>query len=765
MKKRNLFTFLLCIILAFCTGLFAACGGCNGCGGEITALTVPEVTVDGGGTARWSTVENASGYAFKIDGGEEKSTSFTSVILSDGQSVSVKAVGDGKLYVDSEWSVPVKYTAAVKPPVDPDNPTGPDRPTGPDNPDQPTVPDNPTDPDEPDKPAEPVVLGAPALTVLRDGSASWAAVAGASGYAYKLNGGEEVTASERKLTLSDGDTVAVRAIGDGEKYLDGPAASITYTAPKNAFDAPVNLTAKIEGTNKGTVVLKWDAVLGARGYAYAINGDEARAVKVYEDTVTVDLSAQPAAAWSFKVMTLDDGDRVAADGNYGNRYNASGYCDEVEFRVPRGDEKVYSVTEIMTVMNYFGGSFPTDEFCVKGTVEYNTATDIILTEQYKSFTLAGADVSADFGVLYEDALADCTVTAKGRLTAEGLADCTVSLQLETEAERYALATAFLNGMQELAEGAEHTKGFAVPVKLYGVSVTWFSDNEGLLSVGDDGAATVTRPAISEEDGVVILSAILTVGEDIYDDELECLLSVPAKTYVYLDAPKISINPNTGVATWTAVENAFSYNYELKNEYGVPYAWEKCETPLSITLEKYYTLRVQAVGNGEEYIDSDWAEKKYNYHPETTDPEGTPLVFNFSGAIRNANEVVNPKPIFDKACASSSSFLSVSTSNLYLGCTVNTAALFGDGFIRVGTAGQNGTIKLTFSSRVNGVKIKCRTWNKDGGDKVSVNGSAEQNAAKNDWGVLTFNFGHAADAVEIVTNKRVFILEITVYLEN
>ena len=75
-----------------------------GAGGDIVAVGVSE-----DGVATWNAVEGASGYAYKIDDGAEIRTNETSVTLENGQSVRVKAVGDGKEYSDSAYSSVVKY--------------------------------------------------------------------------------------------------------------------------------------------------------------------------------------------------------------------------------------------------------------------------------------------------------------------------------------------------------------------------------------------------------------------------------------------------------------------------------------------------------------------------------------------------------------------------------------------------------------------------------------------------------------------------------
>ena len=84
---------------------------------EPTVLSAPVVIVDENGLASWEAVENASGYIYVINDGEEQTTTELSVQLEDGQSIKVKAVGDGTNYTDSDYSTVVTYTAPTEPEV------------------------------------------------------------------------------------------------------------------------------------------------------------------------------------------------------------------------------------------------------------------------------------------------------------------------------------------------------------------------------------------------------------------------------------------------------------------------------------------------------------------------------------------------------------------------------------------------------------------------------------------------------------------------
>lgn len=72
-------------------------------------LDTPIVTVSADGLASWNKVKNATGYAYKISGKEEIVTYELSVQLNEGDSFIVKAIGNGKEYLDSEYSKEVIY--------------------------------------------------------------------------------------------------------------------------------------------------------------------------------------------------------------------------------------------------------------------------------------------------------------------------------------------------------------------------------------------------------------------------------------------------------------------------------------------------------------------------------------------------------------------------------------------------------------------------------------------------------------------------------
>ncbi len=120
MQKRILIAVLLLLVMTLLVGCG---GGTNGTTApEATTnpsatttvaphLQIPTVSVSEDGLASWNAVENAANYRYTINGGEPKSTTKTSVQLSDGESISVMAVSGSNAFKNSAYSTPVTYTA------------------------------------------------------------------------------------------------------------------------------------------------------------------------------------------------------------------------------------------------------------------------------------------------------------------------------------------------------------------------------------------------------------------------------------------------------------------------------------------------------------------------------------------------------------------------------------------------------------------------------------------------------------------------------
>lgn len=91
--------------------------------GTTIKLSTPTLTISTTGLASWTSVANASGYAYSLNGANAVNTSGLSLQLTEGQSIKVKAVGNGTTYTDSDYSTVKTYTATpTEPEPDPDEP-------------------------------------------------------------------------------------------------------------------------------------------------------------------------------------------------------------------------------------------------------------------------------------------------------------------------------------------------------------------------------------------------------------------------------------------------------------------------------------------------------------------------------------------------------------------------------------------------------------------------------------------------------------------
>ncbi len=182
-------------------------------------LSAPVVTLNEN-VASWTEIDGATAYVYKINGGAEQTANGLSVTLTPGQSVVVKAVGDGATTSDSDWSNAVTYSLIPQ-------------------------------------------LTAPVVT-LNGNVASWAAVNGAVSYTYSINGNEQTT-TELSVTLQVGESLKVKANGNNSTTSDSNWSNVV-TLSANKLAAPV---VTIDG-----YVASWTAVDGASSYVYKLNGNE-----------------------------------------------------------------------------------------------------------------------------------------------------------------------------------------------------------------------------------------------------------------------------------------------------------------------------------------------------------------------------------------------------------------------------------------------------------------------------------------------------------
>lgn len=106
--KFCVFVFIVSVLAVF----FGSCAQ------KATKLSSPVLQINKNGTITWQKTDNAVGYAYVVDGGEEKFTTDTQIRIAEGESVTVKAVGDGKNYLDSDFSEAVIRLKSVKPTIE-----------------------------------------------------------------------------------------------------------------------------------------------------------------------------------------------------------------------------------------------------------------------------------------------------------------------------------------------------------------------------------------------------------------------------------------------------------------------------------------------------------------------------------------------------------------------------------------------------------------------------------------------------------------------
>ena len=200
MKKRVFSLFLA--LFTMLSGILAMTACSNNIPSAPEKLTAPTVSLRDN-VAIWESDPQAEKFEISLDGNlSYVENTVTEKILTDGQTIKIRAVGDGINYSTSEWSNSITYT---------ESPAFP----------------------------EPTKLEAPTVTVSDTGLAGWTAVENAISYVYKINGGAETPTTATSVQLTDGQSIVVKAVGDGENYTDSDySASKTFstgtTTPTNA---------------------------------------------------------------------------------------------------------------------------------------------------------------------------------------------------------------------------------------------------------------------------------------------------------------------------------------------------------------------------------------------------------------------------------------------------------------------------------------------------------------------------------------------------
>ncbi len=182
---------------------------------------------------------------------------------------------------------------------------------------------------------EPTPLDTPIVTVNENGLASWQAVAYASSYLYKIDGGEEVATTDVSVLLQANQRIEVKAIPGNKQLFE----ESQYSQPQVYF---VQLTlAQPDLTIDSEGFARWEQIPNAVNYTYVIDNGE--------EQTTTELFVQ-----------LQDGQKICvrADGDdyqYANsQWSATLKCQlgtNVHIHVDQDENKKCDICQIDTVVN------------------------------------------------------------------------------------------------------------------------------------------------------------------------------------------------------------------------------------------------------------------------------------------------------------------------------------------------------------------------------------------------------------------------------
>ena len=354
-KKLSTLSFVVLVTLLIFSGLIA----CNNSTSP-QKLTTPIVTLNDN-VATWEANTNADRFEISLDGTlSYVENSMTSKTLNNGQTFKIRAVGDGVNYSTSDWSNSVTYTVQTQNP-------------------------------------QATKLGTPTVTISGSGLASWNAVPNANGYVYKINNGNETSISVTQIQLTDGQSITVKAVGDGINYLDSDfSTSKTYTegqvVPTNAptylgILASNNEPTKADGIPDELISNPTRLSLAsARTYRdfntalkeYFENGDN-RFDENYPTESNYDIYSRAGETVYIQIwLNNPEQHSIISLKLNGTKYQVGGglssffiekdnehyNCLYVTLTIPSGSyvEKEYTVTDIEYIANTFINADGTDEF-------------------------------------------------------------------------------------------------------------------------------------------------------------------------------------------------------------------------------------------------------------------------------------------------------------------------------------------------------------------------------------------------------------------
>ncbi|MBE7084616.1 MAG: hypothetical protein E7368_01010 [Clostridiales bacterium] len=569
MKGKKLAKILLLVGVASCLSFATmACGedGNGGAGGGTNVENTPTklgkvvLSVDENGLATWEAVEGATEYEYTLDGGATfVRTTKCAVQLEEGQKIKVRTAGDGVNTRHGNWSEELGFGES----------------SGGGNEDDPN-----------EGGGEVTSLETPVVTIDHTtGIASWEAVEGATEYVYAFVYGTNIqpagSTTETSIKIPDiyGEIAVFAKNGDVESGWSVKKTwdKTQYNPGGNEQEKPALSNVVVSITDN---IARWDAVANASGYIYSYDGG----TTTFETTKTVlsldyNQSLQVKAkgnatyadseAWS-NVVKNDTCDVLhrceqVNFGTTGELFNAGG-TDATHSTVFKSTENVI-VGDYSVRVEAGNGTWIVPYLKVNGVEGENRITGVkpirehMEKYEYLQVEIYNANDKDTALYMYETTTNPPVFTLKPGWN-------TVKLNRELVLSRIDMA-------DENADYQEET-GMVAP--------RW-----GLRQLDEWGGFY-----------------FYTTGTVYFDNFIGVYDKSPAEK---LPAPQLTVNGNN--VSWTANANASKYVYRLEVD-GEDYHLEKRAEGNPITLTKSGKLYVKAVGDGANYLSSDYAVIDFTY---------------------------------------------------------------------------------------------------------------------------------------------------------
>lgn len=596
---RNKFRlFILIIFILIIIGSLSACR-------KAEQLETPAGLSIDGNTLSWDAVPNALKYSIRIQDAEYISNVNSYHIIVDDYNeyaVSVKAIGDGKNFIDSEYSEIIIYKKAEEP-----------------------------------KPQELPRLSAPSGIKVSEGFMTWNAVINAVGYRVRIIDPDNKTITEdvtaRHFTLIgniDGlYSISVMALANTQTHrhsLYSPPSTYRISGGKIHL---YTLRAPSQVTFSGGR-LRWSNVANASGYV--INIDGADVYTISEGSInSYDLGLTDAGRHAVKVKTLGDG----------VNYNDSDYSVSISFPL--------AITTPPRDLKLVNGVLTWEENPdAAGYLVLHNNINVSELIEGESFQL-----SFDTPDFHIEGLNTLRVKAVGDNIY--YTDSPYSMEIGYMVKDNQPVPIPLPSPKNLTIN----DGFLewTPVDL-AISYIVEVDNSGTIPVDTNGA-DISFLA----DGVHTVS-VKAIGDNIYSEdspysEQLFYISGSYSGPVLLEAPK-NIRFDAGMVVWDSVLNATAYDVVIN---GITEANHQ-ETYLGsnyFTDDGVYTIKVKAKGDNLNYADSPYSEEFMFVKPQMLD---TPQEVYLTDKMLNWSTVDNATGYYIEIKDASSVWFAESMTNSY-----------------------------------------------------------------------------------------------------